>query len=284
MKRAVAVAPSSAWDPARLARGVAKARELGIDVDVTATLAPDLWRSATPEVRIAELLAATSRDDIDGVWLVRGGEGLLGLLGDLPLGALGRRPILGFSDATALAAGIWAAGAATPFVHGPVLHALPDADDATCEAVAAWWAGRPAAPLRGRVVVPGRAEGPLVGGNLHILASLCGTPWQLNANGSILVLEDVGEPAYRLGRAIAQLRAAGGFDGVRAIALGTFHDCRGGADYSAEDAVLRLLAPLGCPILADLPIGHGAANVPWRFGATARLDADALTLDAAPVG
>src|SRR5690606_31276000 len=130
--------------------------------------------------------------------------------------------------------------------------------------------GQPAVPLE-----PGVAEGPLAGGNLALLAALCGTPFAPVARGAILVVEDVGEPAYRIDRAWTQLLLAGGLDGVVGIAFGRFTEC--GDDV--PDLIGRVAASLGVPAVAGLPIGHEDDNWTIPLGVRARLDAGAGTLE-----
>ena len=85
------------------------------------------------------------------------------------------------------------------------------------------WGGSPAtyefAPED--ILSAGRAEGPLVGGCLSLLASLCGTPEALDADGAILFWEDVGEDVYRLDRMLTQLERAGTFDGLSGMVIGS---------------------------------------------------------------
>jgi muramoyltetrapeptide carboxypeptidase len=126
------------------------------------------------------------------------------------------------------------------------------------------------------VLVPGRAEGPLVGGTVALLAAEVGTPTAMPARGGIAVLEDVAESPYRLDRMLTQLLRSGWFDGVRGIAVGTFRGC------GPEDEVRRVLedrlAPLGVPVLLEVPVGHTDRNLAVPFGVPAVLDADAGTL------
>jgi muramoyltetrapeptide carboxypeptidase len=97
----------------------------------------------------------------------------------------------------------------------------------------------------------------------------------------------VGERPYRLDRLWTHLALAGVFDRVAALALGGFTDCEeAGAAYTSAEVVADLAAEVGLPCLADLPIGHGAINVPVPLGVRVRLDADrgALTFLEAAVG
>lgn len=278
--RVAAVAPSHAYDPARLEAGLDVARGLGVDVHlVPDTLRPHRYFAAPDDHRLAQLVAALTDPGWDAVWMVRGGSGLTRLLPRIPWADLSPRPVIGFSDVVALHAGLWRHGLG-PLVHGPVLHSLPTTDAASVRHLSALLHGEPLEPLSGETWAAGAAQGPLLGGNLCVLAALCGTPWQLSAAGAILVLEEIGEAPYRVDRSLQQLASAGVLDGVAGVALGTFTGCAPpeGAPWTLRDLVLEHLAPLGVPVLADLPIGHGVENRAFVWGRTARIDGGHLSL------
>jgi muramoyltetrapeptide carboxypeptidase len=160
-------------------------------------------------------------------------------------------------------------------VHGPVVTQLPRLDRASREAVAGLLDGRPGWPARlsGRGLAPGRASGVLWGGNLTMLCHLLGTPWQPPVAGGILCLEEVNEPAYRLDRLLTQLELAGVLAQAAGIAVGSL-----AAEGEAEDELAAVaearLAGLGKPVVAGLPLGHGASNFPVPLGAGAELDGE----------
>ncbi len=262
----VAVLASWGYRPARLPGVGATSRYLA---------GPD-------SVRRADLEAAFS-GAWDAVWMARGGYGLTRLLAALDLDRLAPVPFFGFSDGTALLDPLAARG--RPAVHAPVLTSLAThVDDASRERLRALLAGEGCAPLVGTPlcgpVTP--VEGTLRGGNLCMLASLCGTPWQPRLDGAILLLEEVGEAPYRIDRMVTQLRAAGVLDGVRGVALGTFTGAVApdGADWSVEDVLRDLFAPLGVPVVAGLPVGHGTSNAAIVLGGPARLADGILTVAA----
>jgi muramoyltetrapeptide carboxypeptidase len=126
---------------------------------------------------------------------------------------------------------------------------------------------------RGRSLCGGEAFGPLVGGNLCTFASLAGTPHALRAPGAVLLLEEVGERPYRVDRLLNQLLRSGALEGVRAVVLGGFVGCAepGEPGWSAEQVAAEGLAELGVPVLAGLPVGHGAENHAFPWGVDARL-------------
>jgi len=235
-----------------------------------------LFHAGALKDRAADLVWALSDPAIDAVWLARGGYGCSHCLPAISGKPFDNRPVIGFSDATALFCALSKSGH-TGLVHGPVLGGLAEkVDEATRTRVHELLLGRKLDPIPGRhmcgpnVVI----SGPLVGGNLCMMASLAGTPWALDARGAILVLEDVGEAAYRVHRLIKQLVFSGAFEGVKAVALGEFVSCSvpEGSGFSMEEVLIDALAPLGLPVFAGFAIGHGARNLAWRWGAQAVLE------------
>lgn len=275
--RVAVVAPSGVFDPAGLDRGMAEIRSWGLEpVQAPHLYARHRTTAGTAAQRAADLAWALSSPDIAAVWAARGGHGAVHLLPDLAGAVVDDRPLIGFSDVTALFCALWRAGVGRG-VHGPVLHSLADHCDADSRA----WLRSMLLDGRGGLLPgqhlagpPARLEAPLVGGNLCVLASLCGTPWALRAEGCIVLLEDIAEPAYKIDRMVHQLRGAGCLDGAVGIALGSFTACSvpDGADWTLADLLVELLEPLGVPVVAGLPVGHGPANRSFVVGAPAILD------------
>lgn len=232
----------------------------------------ELYFAGSDQERLHELQHSLQNPAIDLVWASRGGYGTARLLSQLDPGDR-PRPVVGFSDLTVLHQALHQRGW-TELIHGPVLHSLGHHPDAKSRQALRNLLTEGIVPeLVGRTVVAGQAEGPLVGGNLCVLASLCGTPFQLSARGSILLLEDVHEKPYRLDRYLVQLRESGCLDGLLAVVLGSFQDCNPSADepWSAEEVLEPILRELGVPLVFGLPVGHGAANLPFLYGQSYRL-------------
>lgn len=227
--------------------------------------------------RAADLQQAWCDPSVAAVFCARGGYGAARVLDHLDWAALARatpKILHGSSDVTALHAAFGRRlGVTTSF--GPMAAtSLPGADHETLDHLRAALSGAPA-PVPGAYALRGgRAAGALTGGNLALLTSLLGTPYAPEAaTGRIAFLEDVTEAPYRVDRMLTQLLQAGWFDGVAGVALGTWIDCGDLADVLTDR-----LAPLGVPILAGLPVGHGPRQLTIRLGAPALLDADAFVL------
>jgi muramoyltetrapeptide carboxypeptidase len=275
------VAPCGAYPPERFAEGLRLARE---EVGATLHVPPDLqlpWRYlAAPDAHRRDQLEAAFRDpDTEAVWLARGGYGLTRLLSGLDLALRCDKPVIGFSDATALHAARWRNGIRAA-IHAPVVNSLPITDAGDRTRLRALLAGETGARWETDPWIPGTAEGPLVGGNLCLLAALCGTPWQLDVAGCILLLEEIAEPAYRIDRMVQQLRDAGGLAGVAGVIVGELPSCAlpPGAEFTHADVFRDVLGPLGVPVAGGAPVGHGARNQAFRWGTPARLSPDGVTL------
>lgn len=279
--RVALVAPAGPLAESAIETALRRCRDLGLEPVPGASIrARSDYLAGPDEARAADLQAAIAGDSA-AIWALRGGYGTLRTLRHVDLGPLTHRPraFIGFSDNTAIHLALLARGIAS--FHGP--HAgfthFTETTERAFRAVLMEGGAPGVLPMpeeyRPVPLVRGTAEGPLVGGNLAMLAAVCGTPYQPDTRGAILFLEDVDEPPYRVDRMITQLRLAGLLDPVAGIALGDFSPPEPGVD-----AVLRdLLAPLGVPILAGLPIGHGRENWTLPVGARARLDADGASLE-----
>ena len=132
---------------------------------------------------------------------------------------------------------------------------------------------------RGRIVTVrgGRAEGPVLGGNLTLLQCLVGTPWFPDLTGAILFIEDVGEATYRIDRMLSHLRGSGAFDGLAGVMAGRFTDMKLGTDDGAiglEEILATWFGDLGIPVAHGFPIGHVSEQWTLPLGVRTRLDAD----------
>jgi muramoyltetrapeptide carboxypeptidase len=250
----------------------------------------DLFASAgflagPDEHRLAQLNAALADPEARAVIAARGGYGLLRLLPFLDLAPLRTSPklIVGFSDVTALLAQAYRAGVAS--LHGPVVTQVPRISAEDLQALY----GLMENPGRGLLlseldgIIPGRVQGPLVGGNLEVLSRLLGTPFAPSFEGAILFLEDIGERPYRVDRLITHLDLAGVFNAVSAVVVGQFVDCREreGSKLPSppvEEVLEERLGRLPIPVAMGGKFGHATAHAPLPYGTLAELDTRSGTL------
>ncbi len=287
--RVMLVAPAGPVPADKLEIALARARVLGFEpVLGSAARAHTGYLAGSDEERAADLQRAIDDPDIAAIWALRGGYGGMRTLRHVDLGGLTERPraFIGFSDNTVIHLALARLGL-TSF-HGP--HAGSDAfPPATTDCFRrVLWEAEPAGrlpdPVNGperSTLIGGVAEGPLAGGNLAMLAAACGTAWQLDARGRIVVIEDIGEPLYRIDRMLLQLRLAGALDGAAGFAFGRFTDLPGDTDESdpsLADVLLSVIGPLGAPAVLGLPFGHADENWTLPLGVRARLDAATRTL------
>ncbi|MEL6345632.1 MAG: LD-carboxypeptidase [Myxococcota bacterium] len=275
------VAPAGIFDPGRLAKSIQLVESWGYVFTPSPNLrATHRYTAGTVAERRDDFIWALTSPDVDAVWFARGGYGTVQLLDGLPFSEMDGRPVIGFSDATALFIAMEKLGVREA-IHGPVLHSLADhVDDDSRQALKRLMQTGAEAFLSGRHLCGPRDTivGRVIGGNLCMVASLAGTPWAMRANGAIVLLEDVNEPPYKLDRLITQLRQSGALDGVSAVALGEFTGSRApeGAGWDIEDLMTELLEPLNVPVIAGLPVGHGQRNHAWKYGAAGVLTEDGL--------
>ncbi len=251
------------------------------------------YLGGTDQQKADELHHMFSNPDVDAIWCVRGGYGtqrLLHLL-DYKLIANNPKPFIGFSDITALLNTI---SQATDLVTYHGLMGVSEFStfdrDIFQKMVMEQNHSITLSPLQKHiesndeafhpyVVNEGTALGKLAGGNLALLASAIGTPYDINCDEKILLIEEVGEAPYRIDRMLTQLLRAGKFDKVAGIALGIFkgchptdHDWKEENSFSVKEVIMDRLSSLKIPIMYGLPFGHIAENATLPIGAKAKLD------------
>jgi muramoyltetrapeptide carboxypeptidase len=269
------VAPAFAVDCELLDEGIRWLRSAGFEVRCRDDLRERCGYLAGDDARRAdELMQMVLDPEVDAIVCARAGYGCQRILPRLDAEAFrsARKPLLGYSDTTSLQLWMLRCAGLTSF-HAPMLeHGAWDV--AETEAVRAALAGERPPPWVGVAHGGGRAEGPLIGGSLTLLAASLGTPWELETDGALLLFEEVAEKPYAIDRLLHQLSAAGKLDGVAGVGVGHLIDCIDPkrAEPTALEVVREILEPRGIPLVSGLPFGHGRPNLPWPVGARAALD------------
>lgn len=275
------VAPCSPILPERLAFAAGFIESLGYRPEIYPSCTSRAgFLAGSDEVRAGDVNRAFADPEVRGVIVLRGGYGSARLTDLLDYDVIGANPKLftGFSDATVLHILLHQRCDLVTF-HAPMPAAANFRDDEfTHEALAAAlrgdWYGEPdnaGVPLE--CVSEGEAEGILTGGNLTMIASTAGTPYQLDCRGKILFLEDVGEYAYAIDRALLHMKHSGIFEGCRGVILGTWQDCSAPSDMPISLTLRKALEPLKIPVMAGLQCGHSVPSTFLPLGLRAEMTA-----------
>ncbi|MEC8557995.1 MAG: LD-carboxypeptidase [Planctomycetota bacterium] len=300
--KVVFVAPAGPVDSAKVETARRTFETQGLEVVVPRSLASRSrgYLAGSDAERLEELNNAIADPNIAGIFPFRGGYGLTRILDRIDYEGLRKHPkiVAGFSDITALHLAIAKKSRLITF-HSPMPQAyLYDKDEENPVVTNSFWGSLlrarytverakgysielPENGLRPKMLVGGRAKGRLLGGNLTLLCSTLGTPFQVDFRGSILFIEDVDEAPYRIDRYLSQLRLTGILDDVSGIIVGTLTDSlarESTAQSACQDIFEHYFADLGVPVITNFPVGHTRLNLTIPHGAEAELDADETSL------
>ena len=228
-------------------------------------------------------------DEVKAILCTRGGYGCARVLDKLDYKMIAKHPkmLIGFSDVTALHIAIGErCGLST--IHGAMLVSFSRKNFDSEYTRENFFKGLENG-FHGEIPMPegqelksvinGHAEGVIMGGNLTLLASLAGTPYELNGKGVLLLIEEVGESPYRIDRMMNQLYQSGLLKRINGILYGDFVGCTdpdpsGIEDFTVEQ-VLKYYARLsGKPVIKNVPAGHGNFNAFIPLGVHAVMDAN----------
>ncbi|MVV50207.1 LD-carboxypeptidase [Pseudomonas sp. PB120] len=241
----------------------------------------DGYLAGSDDIRLNDLHAAFADPEIDAIICLRGGYGTPRLLDriDFELLRNNAKPFIGYSDITALHVAISRYAGFVTF-HGPLLNAdlLGERQPPTESSFFNMLRGQVKAgsllahpkayPLT--TIAPGIAHGRLLGGNLSMIAATMGTPYEIDAEGVILFMEDINEPLYRIDRLLTHLRLAGTLGKLRGVLVGDV----AGVDTTALERLLKqAFEPLRIPVLSGWRSGHCDPNLTLPMGALVKLDA-----------
>jgi muramoyltetrapeptide carboxypeptidase len=130
----------------------------------------------------------------------------------------------------------------------------------------------------GEIIRSGRVEGEMLGGCLSVLVTTLGTPYEIDTNGKLLFLEDVGEKPYRVERMLTHLKMAGKLARLAGLVFGDFTQCDGEGPRDLRGIICELFGKAPYPVVMGIPAGHGQENLALPFGVRMALDANMGTL------
>ena len=233
------------------------------------------YLAGTDDERVEELNRFFNDPAYDAFFFARGGYGAMRILDRIDYAAIAAnpRPVVGFSDVTALHQAI-ATRCGIGSFHGPMLN-LDFNEGLSPENERWFWAMLAGeAPLvrpfdADDVLCEGEAEGVLFGGCLALTAALVGTPYDFWIDGGIWFWEDVDEPVYRIDRMLTHLRLSGRMKKIRGVVIGALKNC--GSDAELVALLRDFFQPFDIPVVRNLPFGHQGNNLLMPIGTPVRI-------------
>lgn len=260
------------------------------------------YLAGTDEERAASVMEAWRNPEVDAIFCSVGGYGTTRMIDQLDFDYIRENPkiLTGFSDITGIHLAIHERTGLVTF-HSPTTMWVYGRDEAERPfAVESFWravdaesypAGEDAGPgwtlpLREpsvpiETINPGKATGRLTGGNLSLIHALMGTEFEIQTEGRILFLEDVGEAPYRVDRMLSTLRLSGKLDNVAGVVLGQWSRCEASnpdRSFTLREVLDHYFEGRDYPVVFNFPVGHVNENATLPLGILAELDADAGTL------
>lgn len=255
------------------------------------------YLGGTDRERADDVNEMFSNNDVDGIICARGGYGCSRILPLIDYDLIKKNPkvISGYSDITSLLYGIFSQTGLVCF-HGPV--GVSSFNDFTVDAfsrvvmnpgIAGEFFSKPESEKKENyriyTIVSGKGKGKLVGGNLSVVLSMMGTPYDIDTNGKIIFLEEVGEEPYRIDRMLTQLLQAGKLDKAAGIIMGVFIDCEPEKrntsitnSFSLKEVLFEKLSVLKVPVIYGMSFGHVKNKFTLPLGIEAELNTDMQSL------
>jgi muramoyltetrapeptide carboxypeptidase len=218
-------------------------------------------------------------ENIDAIWIARGGYGSIRIIDKLDFTQFLKHPkwIVGFSDGTVLHGklsrlGVPSLHAAMPFYFA---NKTPEAKQSLFDALT----GKslqyefPTHP-QNRI---GQMEGEIVGGNLSVLIAMIGSDTFPELDGKILFIEDVDEYIYHIDRMMRALKRAGKLEHLKGLVIGgltQIHDNTHPFGQSVEEVIAEVVSEYDYPVCFGFPAGHFDDNRAVFFGLSSQLSVE----------
>ncbi len=291
------VAPASYISEEELQDSIRNLHQLGFETSYSEKiLLQKGYFAGSDKERANDLMEKFSDKSVNGIMCARGGYGGARILPLLDYHIIRANPkvLIGYSDVTALLYGIYKEAGLITF-HGPVgTSTFNDfsvenfkrvlMDPKPREVFTNSNSGVDENIYGVSTLVKGKGRGRLVGGNLSIMVSVIGTPYDVNYHNKIVFIEEVGEEPYRIDRMLTQLIEAGKFKKASGIMMGIFKNCEQKNDdpsfrksFTLMEVLKDRLSGLKIPVVYGMSFGHVNDKFTIPFGALAELDADNQT-------
>jgi muramoyltetrapeptide carboxypeptidase len=249
------------------------------------------YLSGSDEMRAEDINRMFGDISIDAVFCLKGGYGTPRILDRLDYDIIKQNPkiFIGYSDITAIHIALNQKCDLITF-HGPMAASdmLGGFDDFSMKSyLDAITSIKPLGQMNNPIgfdimsMAAGKAKGQIVGGNLSLVASTIGTPYEINTKGKILFLEDVDEFTYSVDRMLTQLRLSGKLNDCTGIILGNFTNCLPqyeNFDHTLMEVFHDVIVQAKKPTIYNFMAGHCIPKITIPFGVESLLDGDSCTL------
>lgn len=229
--------------------------------------------------RAKDVMAFFKDPDISAIIASRGGQGSQRLLPLLDYDTILNNPkiLVGFSDTTALQLGLLKKTGLISYTGYTMTVPINPLLERT---LFACLADEPFSVQGGEFVHPGKIKGELIGGNLSLLTSLMGTPYQPDFKERILLIEDVSVEPFNVDRMLSHLHLAGVFTQVSGVILGQFENCisKDPNEGTIDEVIDDWISYFKVPCIKNFPYSHGLGNCVLPIGSQVILDASSVTL------
>ena len=282
------IAPGSYITQKQLDESIMNIEDLGYNVKYKPAILDQYgYLAGNDSVRLDDLHSMIQDEEVKAIVSVRGGYGCARLLPFLDYELIKNNPkiIIGYSDITSLLYGIYKKTGLVCF-HGPVAtstfnkYSVEHFENILTQTKQKYvMQNLPEDDSQIKVIKEGIAKGELVGGNLSIVVSMIGTEYDIDSEGKIIFLEEIGEEPYRIDRMLTQMKQSGKFKNCAGVALGIFRNCDVNLtdpefenSLTLEQVLQDRLGDLGVPVIYGLSFGHITNKFTLPFGIEAELD------------
>ncbi|MGP4078192.1 S66 peptidase family protein [Halobacillus sp. K22] len=273
------IAPAGSPDEEHLLQGKRVLEKMGLEVVIGRHVFDNEENlAAVDQKRLADLHEAFGDPSIRGIFCANGGYGTAKIAPNIDYNLIQSNPKIfwGYSDITYLLNAIQKYGDLVTF-HGPMVASDLNDEQRTRETESSFSSLFTGESLnydshksRLSTLTHGSGEGHLVGGNLTLLTNSLGTPYQVNSNGAILLIEEVAEPAFRVDLMLTHLEQAGVFDELQGVVLGNFQ-AESDQLIKIKEVLQNFFAHAPFPVVENFYFGHCQPNYGVPLGATAKL-------------
>jgi muramoyltetrapeptide carboxypeptidase len=283
------IAPASPPNKENLKRGLKFVEDLGLNYKLGKSLYAEYgYLAGNDEDRLADLQEMFLDNEIKGIICAGGGYGTARIASAIDYDAIKNNPKIfwGYSDITFLHTAIRQKTGMVTF-HGPMLasdigkeEVNQISKDTFQQLFAPTDLNYSSVISYIEELVPGSAEGSMVGGNLSLLSSSMGTPFEIDTEGKILLIEDINEEPRAVDRMLNQLYMAGKLQGSAGILIGDFNNCvpERELSLSLDEVIDHYIKLAGRPALKGFNMGHCSPHIGVPLGAAASMNTKEKTL------